>query len=106
MIRQSSRSACRSRHATTPEFSLPPYARIAVNRLEEPIDPMLRLSLVFRVELLDGVRIDATWDWNSSGYWVSVWRSESGQTQELALRWQQDRQSLVKAVESLSLELY
>jgi hypothetical protein len=83
-------------------LDLPSYARITLNALDKPIDPLLRIAQVLRIELPHGIRIDCTWDWNAAGYWISAWTFQNGAIQELVLRWSPDKQSLVRAVELLS----
>ena len=84
------------------EIDLPSYARVTVNRLSEPVDPDYRIWNVLRVELPRSVRIDADWDRNDCGYWVTAWQADNGTVAELARRWAEDAEALVKIVEALS----
>jgi hypothetical protein len=88
------------------ELDLPSYARVTLNRLDERIDPLLRESLVLRAELPHGIRVDATWDWDSGGYWITAWEPENGVIVELARRWADNTESLVTTVETLSRLLH
>jgi hypothetical protein len=87
------------------ELDLPSYARVTFNHLHEPLDPRLRISIVLRVELPHAIRIDATWDWDSGGYWITAWQAQNGVIEELVVRWSDDKEVLFRAVETLSRQL-
>lgn len=87
------------------DLDLPSYARVTLNHLDEALDPQLRVKVVLRVELPHGTRIDATWDWDSNGYWITAWRAQNGDVEELAVRWSHDTEAVLKAVELLSRQI-